>query len=52
MILGYDIVTLCNIILLASVPDLPQGQLGLGLGPEIQGAQNHESKKKNKEEKY
>ena len=28
------------------VPDLPQGQLGPGPGPEIQGAWNHESKKK------
>ena len=28
-----------------AVPDLPQGQLGPGTGPKIQGARNHESQK-------
>ena len=31
------------------VLDLPQGQLGPGQGPQIQGAQNYESKKKKEE---
>ena len=34
-----------------SVSDLPLSQLGLGSGPEIQGAQNHESAKKKKKKK-
>ena len=48
------------IYIMITVPDLPQGQLGPGPGPEIQGAQNHaslkikrkkERKKKEKKEK-